>query len=68
MNGSITIREVSGCARCGGDHRDVWARQFTQPIVLSQGDATPNSLTLCTHWFMCPRLDEPVLVAIVDGE
>lgn len=47
----MTIK-VANCARCGKTH-EVEFNRFTQPI------------DDCTHWGMCPNLNEPILMRIV---
>lgn len=56
----LTVRNVHRCARCDGDHENVSAYRLTRPMR-NAFDRAP----VYTHWFMCPRLDEPVMIAIV---
>ena len=45
---------VIGCSRCGEDHQVEW-KQFSRPPI-----ADPP----VTHWGMCPKTNEPVLMYI----
>lgn len=56
----ITITKVEGCSRCGLDHDAVEAGKLTRPHA--PPEAAP---TAWTHWFLCPRLLEPVLVSLI---
>jgi hypothetical protein len=60
VTGAITIRDLRGCARCGGNHGDVRAKKLSRPM------SPPECSVSWSHWFMCPKLLEPVLVAIVE--
>jgi hypothetical protein len=44
---------VKTCARCGGNHREILFRKFKQPI---QADK------VWTHWGICPKTHEPILM------
>lgn len=43
---------VSRCARCGGDHKAILWRNFTN---------RPEGIT---HWGTCPKLGEPILMTV----
>jgi hypothetical protein len=45
---------VKGCARCGQDHVDLDFKEFSRPIVDSDG-------TVWSQWAICPTTGEPVL-------
>jgi hypothetical protein len=45
---------VKNCARCGQDH-EVEFREFVQ-----------NGVGDLTHWGMCPVLNEPILMRIIE--
>jgi hypothetical protein len=55
QEGSLRLKKVIGCARCNGNHENVFAQAFITPFQL--GDET------WTHWATCPRTNEPVLVS-----
>jgi hypothetical protein len=43
---------ITGCARCGHDHAELWFCPFTCPL--------PEA----THWSICPRTEEPILLRV----
>ena len=51
--GSETLSDfsVTGCARCGENHEMLTAHPFTRP---------PDKTI--THWAICPKTDEPILI------
>ena len=51
---------VNGCARCGGHHALSFKR-LSRPVGFEANGAY-------THWAMCPKLNEPILLAFVDDE
>lgn len=55
----MTIREIRGCARCGGNHDGpLEARELTRPF------APPEAFGVTwTHWLPCPTNGEPVMIA-----
>jgi hypothetical protein len=53
---SAQLMSVSGCARCGGDHRDLEMRALSNP---------PED---ATHFAVCPTTTEPILVYQHHGE
>ena len=57
MNDTLTIKKISGCARCGGDHERVTASRMTQPFA--PAEAAPM---IWTHWAACPTNGEPILI------
>jgi len=42
------------CARCGGNHKELIFHKFTIPAHDY------------THWCMCPKLNEPILLIMTD--
>lgn len=52
---TVVIRKLTGCARCGGEHVDLCARPLSNP---------PSDEPRITHFTLCPRLLEPVLVHV----
>lgn len=46
---------IVSCARCEKDH-EVEVKEFTNP--------PPNY----THWALCPNLQEPILIKVVEEE
>ena len=57
----LTVKNLRGCARCGGDHPDpINARAFQIPFAPPEA----NGMTW-THWFTCPKTGDPVLVSQV---
>lgn len=47
---------ITGCARCGNDHKDLEFHQLTQPMVDADGT--------WTHFALCPTNGEPILLKI----
>jgi hypothetical protein len=56
--GGIMIVDVSCCARCGKDHKDLEFKEFKGWLP---EDATGIQWT---HWGMCPDLNEPIMLII----
>lgn len=54
---NVTIENVKRCARCLGDHDKVVARPLTNQMDIDEA-------TFFTHFFMCPTLEEPVIVTV----
>lgn len=52
----VMLRHVVGCARCGGNHRDLSFNRLTYPC----GDLT--------YWATCPTNGEPILMQIDSEE
>lgn len=50
----LQLKRIITCARCGEDHTDLVAKPFTRTFALG-GDTW-------THWVMCPRIGEPILI------
>jgi hypothetical protein len=48
---------VNGCARCGKNHKTLLFKPFAYPVLL-------ESVLMFTHWAMCPRRKEPLLMRI----
>lgn len=53
--------QVYSCARCTQDHQ-LYFQKFIYHSVTGLGDI------VFTHWAICPVLNEPVLMRIVDTE
>lgn len=48
------VVNVTGCSRCGGEHREVKFLPFVKP---------PSYLGLTwTHWAICPETGDPVML------
>ena len=47
------ITNISRCARCGGDHKDL---EFL-PLV--------NASDEWNWWAMCPQIEQPILMKVV---
>jgi hypothetical protein len=50
--------DLTGCARCGGEHDAVEYRPFERPVPDPEGDFT--------HWAPCPTNGDPILMRIVE--
>lgn len=57
----MKIRDVSNCARCGGYHKELEAKQLTKPFAPEA--ATPITWT---HWATCPTNGEPIMIVGFD--
>lgn len=56
---TLHIRQIVGCARCGGGHERVEARRMAQPF------APPEAGGLVwTHWVPCPTNGDPILIMV----
>jgi hypothetical protein len=53
----LRIPVVHGCARCGGEHRELVADPLTRAFAPREAAGVA-----WTHWFPCPTNGEPVLV------
>lgn len=62
MKDELVIYDLFGCQRCGEDHHNLRLKKFTNPVELFTGCVT------YTHWAMCPKLDEPIIVDVVAME
>jgi hypothetical protein len=51
---------ISGCARCGENHKDIEIKEFTNPMGI-------HDITFY-WWTMCPKLNEPILVLLTNDE
>lgn len=51
---------VRSCARCGQTHK-VHFEKFAQNPIIAYGD-------IMTHWGMCPNINEPILMRIINDE
>lgn len=61
MDGDVLrVPVLEGCARCGGSHSDLELKPFTEPITFYDC----GKPIVITHFVMCPRLIEPVLVQV----
>lgn len=56
----ITISNVTGCARCGGDHESLLFKALAQPFAPIEASGVS-----WTHWAKCPTNGEPVLLRVV---
>lgn len=56
MPGAKFAHRIIDCARCGGRHRSIVFRRFTRPLQREKR---------WTHWALCPRNGEPILMKIV---
>lgn len=52
--------DVKDCVRCGEDHDHLWFQVLTNPMFGGYDIAD------WTHWALCPRLGEPVLLQVTD--
>lgn len=48
--------KISNCARCGGTHEDLEFAELSRPMVEAKH----------THWAMCPTVNEPIMLRIVE--
>lgn len=68
MDSAIMVRSIKGCARCDGDgHEDLEFRPFTQSVDIDLALGRGSSRAKFTHWAMCPTLNEPILMAILNN-
>ena len=51
---------VKGCARCGENHHLLEFYAFENPIIIE--------FSKFTHWGVCPKLNEPILMKLVQEE
>lgn len=49
--------DVINCARCGHDHEQLEFKPFKNPVE--------NHPAPLTHWALCPKLEEPILLALI---
>lgn len=54
--------DVHSCARCEEDHSNIEFSPLTHPIE------SEASNIRWTHWTMCPSLNEPILLYIIQEE
>lgn len=52
--------DVIKCARCGSLHQQIVFAKLQQPIEAHE--------YIFTHWALCPRNNEPILLQILDDE
>lgn len=58
----VVVTSITGCARChGSGHDDLPFERLTHPMEF--GDQL-----FATHWAMCPRVDEPIMMIILRVE
>lgn len=50
---------VKGCARCGGNHKNVIVKKFRKPIF--------TGTYFWTHWWTCPKTKEPVIAREIES-
>lgn len=60
-SGSVTVKLLSGCARCHGDHPNLTYFKLRNPVVEDSG-------AVLTHYAPCPETGEPILMLITEGE
>lgn len=53
--------QVYGCARCTQDHQIYFKPFIYQPVI-------DKDEVEYTHWAMCPVLNEPILMRIIDED
>lgn len=59
---------VRGCPRCGEEHTGLFFENMRSPIQVSWvGDRTGLTVVNMTHWALCPRKAEPILMRMVDN-
>ena len=58
-NGTYTT-DVIKCARCGSLHQQIVFAKLQRPIEAHE--------YIFTHWALCPRNNEPILLQILDDE
>lgn len=51
-----TVKRLTGCARCGGEHENIEFKPLTMPCEPDQDG------TQITHWAPCPTNGEPILM------
>lgn len=54
------VQSVKGCARCGGDHKDLKFETLLMPIILEH--------VVYDWWALCPNTRQPILCAYVDDD
>jgi hypothetical protein len=55
---NVFVRDLRGCARCGGDHTDLVFIKLTIPSFDGEW----------THWTHCPTNGEPIMMGIEKDE
>lgn len=55
----LVVRDVRGCARCGGDHAEISARRLQRPFQPPEAGGLS-----WTHWAPCPDNGEPILLIV----
>lgn len=59
INADAIYINVSHCARCGSDHRNLEFRQFNNPVLSEDG-------IRYEYWGTCPNTVEPILLRIAE--
>jgi hypothetical protein len=54
---------VKNCERCGEDHENLELYEFTKPIKFIM-----TYMIVINYWTMCPKLNEPILVAVTTDD
>jgi hypothetical protein len=52
---------IVGCARCGENHKDLEIKKLTVPIDISNTNGNKIG-----YWAMCPKLNEPILLIVLE--
>lgn len=52
---------IKNCIRCGEDHKDLEAKKLTNPMEIPNSNGYKIS-----HWAMCPKLNEPIMVEVIE--
>lgn len=59
----MEIDTILSCARCGHKHTKLEVKQLTNPVL----DDDDPDIVIATHWAMCPKLNEPILVYVSEN-
>lgn len=57
---------VNSCARCGEDHKDIEFLKLTNPIIIPIEKLKETNLIILNYWGMCPKLNEPIIMMIME--
>ena len=56
---TVPVKDLTDCARCGGNHAAASAEKLDRPIVTDG--------RIWTHWIACPTNGQPIMVEIKRG-
>ena len=55
-DGTITVRRMLHCFRCGRNHKDLTLKKFAKHMTVGN--------MVFPYWVMCPTTNEPIIVRI----